>query len=78
MWQMYQSIQLTNSILRNYLRSTLTGSDAEEEESEKEVQTPHPINLSIVLTDLSNMVQKVTCAKVTSKTLLFTRISISN
>ena len=78
MWQMYQSIQLTNSILRNYLRSTLTGSDAEEEESEKEVQTPHPINLSIVLTDLSNMVQKVTCTKVTSKSLLFTRISISN
>ena len=64
MWQIYQSVHFTNSILRNYIRSTKSESNAVDIDDEKEVQTPHPINLSLAMADLSNLVRKVTSSKV--------------
>lgn len=72
MWEVYQHLQLVNSILRNYVKNQDSESKKNETENEMDdIPSPGPLNLSNALTDLSGLVQKVTTVKV----ILFVIIS---
>ena len=67
MWEVYQHIQLVNSILRNFLKNQRTCKEKDKKETQidgSDIQSPGPLNLSHALSDLSSLVQKVTEAKV--------------